>query len=472
MAESSDVEMKYQVGKRVYHLQTEKIFEDETVKLPFVKEEIPFADLSTNDSSSNVAQRSVKHGRATFDTRVEKQVVFFDTYGNIFTAREWKGNTVPDFKDLKITGGNLWGLMTLESLGHINEVSQFMRENGLPTEAIISAHFVKTVYFDGVEMPIEKAKEKYKVHKKAEIERESKELDTKVTSFLKKINIAPNEKNLQSDQFLNSIEDQVPKNLKDEYEEITDKAMYLRHDRKMISGGTIDTAKIIVVERGMPIGERLSDLDIAYTTDDYKKILKPIFEKINFITKVKGNIMPGLEPPKNFDPNSTESIRYYLNEYLPKQMGAYLGRFHKNGLAHHYTHGSNWNAIGILVDLDSVTGKVGKMNLGPIKKDDLGFDSKLSYDVLMGTVNAFLQTEKVRPYNPKDFQKVTELFISNYCIEFLKDKPDSVDIDDELMELRVTTLQNISLRNGVLDNQIWENVKSNVVESRKTKKKP
>lgn len=471
MTETSELKREYQVGKKVYRLQTEKIFQDETIRLPFKDEDVPFVDLATNDNDSNLAQRSRKHGRATFDTRIEKQVVYFDTYGNIFTTREWKGNTIPDFRKLKITGGNLWGLMTLESLGNINEVSQFMRKNGLPTEAIISAHFVKTVYFDGVEIPIEKAKEKYKVNKTSEIEKQSKELDTKILSLLKKIKVEPNNKPIQSRDFLVSIEDKIPKDLTQEYDDIVDQALYLRLDKESMAKGIIDRAKVIAVERGMPVGERLSDLDMAETMDEYKSILKPILEKINFISKVKGNIMPNLEPPKHIDTNSAEGLKYYFNEYLPKQMGAYLGRFHKLGLAHHYTHGSNWNTIGILVDLDSVTGKIDDMQLGSANKDDFSSDATVSFNVLMGTVNKFLQTERERAYDPKDFQKIIESFITNYCIEFLKDKPANIDIEDELLELRVTILQNVGLRNTKLDVQIWDNVQNNVINSRKTKRK-
>lgn len=107
---------------------------------------------------------------------------------------------------------------------------------------------------------------------------------------------------------------------------------------------------LIITVRGMSCPERLEDLKHTHYPNWHRKI-SAVFGRVNLIETTRGSQNPRL------DPNKEDDINFYLEEYLPKRIGRNLGLMHQAGLVHHYLSPHNINAMGGIVDLDSVTGK-------------------------------------------------------------------------------------------------------------------
>ncbi len=124
---------------------------------------------------------------------------------------------------------------------------------------------------------------------------------------------------------------------------------------------------LIITVRGMSCPERLEDMKQAHYLNCHRKI-SAVFKRINLVEKTRGSQTPQLDPDKEND------IDFYLEEYLPQRIGANLGLMHSAGLTHHYLTTHNINAMGGIVDLDSVTGKP----LGDKKTTTADFKDDLS----------------------------------------------------------------------------------------------
>lgn len=472
MSENSPGLTERNVGKETYFVQTKEIRRDPTLRFPIKDEPVPFVFLDQNDDVSFVQQRSPKHGRATMDSRVEKNVIFFDNFGNIFTTREWKGNTFPDFNNLKVSGENIWGAMTIDALKDIESVSQHFRKIGLPTEAIIAVHEVKTVMMDGEEIPIKEAKKKYKERRLPQVETEMSALRTEVEKLAQKVGANPGKYDLLSRKFLVKMEGLMGTEDEDLYYDLRTKAYALTEQHRILSTRYLDNSKFIVIERAMPIGDRLADLDKCKTVEDYKSVLFPVFEKLNLISKVKGNVIPRVETPNRFDTQTDKDIPTFLRNYMPSQMGLYLGRMHRNGISHGYAHYSNWSLAGILVDLDTADGNIPGENFSPTTQEKLDWDVFCTYSPFINAINNFSQMQGEHEYQPAEFVEPIETFIASYCLEYFGEEMKNIkpsELKKRLSELRQKQLSAVTLHNQKLDDMIWKDVRTKLLKARRKK---
>lgn len=119
-----------------------------------------------------------------------------------------------------------------------------------------------------------------------------------------------------------------------------------------------NNTKFYQVERELQVSERVRDLAKCKTEKDFKSILGTPLKWLNAATKAKGEgIIPGTEQPEPFDINQKEDVKRYLEEWLPSQMGIYLGRLRKAGLKNDFGHAQQWSLAATMYDGQSYVGE-------------------------------------------------------------------------------------------------------------------
>jgi hypothetical protein len=448
-----------------YHLQTTLIYKNPSVNLPFIDEPIPFATgVPDNLQQSHVSKRSPSHGRATFDNRVDSSVLFEDEYGNIYTTREWKGNTIPDFRNLIVTYDNIWGVATANNGTMVMAISDYMRQIGLPTEFIVSVYRVDTVLYDGVEIPISEAKERYVKTKQKEYETKSQLLIEATKAFSRELGIMEIPQGQLIHDFIHMITRDVPLELTDEADNLVELNFDIQSLRDVATTGMFKDTQIVAIERCLPVGGRIKDLNRATSKQEYRQILKPVFRALTMIVKHRGNIMPYLTAHAPFNIQKDEDIYRYLHEYLPTQMGAYLGRLHKHELAHGFAHWSNWILAAILVDLDSVIGKMNGADLGEkvATAKDYHDDIFNTYNVLINCIDHGDRVVFGRTFTIENVQNSLVSFISSYIIELFREDDGTIqshtDVRSLIDGLKEKRFQGVTLGNQQADEMMWESV--------------
>jgi len=267
----------------------------------------------TTENPYQYIKISKTHGRNMTEATASKKVIWGGPYsGDIYGDKNVKGSDMSE-AHLEIgENGNYdvraRGLMDDISLLRTRKASEFLRKNGLPTEALRSVKTLKKVWIkDG-----EKWK-KISVHKWEENE-------------------------------LERIKNENPKF----YEQFK---TYLKE------------TKFVVIERDVQVDERVEDIQLSCQKNDLRRTMQPIFKWLNSVTVVTNRgLISDTPKPEKFEVTN-EGLKKYFGDYLPSQMGIYLGRLHRLGVAHGSSHNQNWSAVGTLYDADSVYGK-------PIFSDD------------------------------------------------------------------------------------------------------
>lgn len=112
-------------------------------------------------------------------------------------------------------------------------------------------------------------------------------------------------------------------------------------------------ADLYVVERRLPVAERIADLQLATDEDELAKFLIPL----NAWQQSQDMATLGYGVSELPDIGTSSGIRKYLTEWLPGAMGSYLREVHRRGLAFIYPHNQNWMTCGALADCDAVQGE-------------------------------------------------------------------------------------------------------------------
>ena len=351
---------------------------------------------------------STKHGRSMTESASSKKSVWAGPErGDIYGASTVKGTamyqkiSIEVYKDEEgYVRFKANGLMEDKVVPRIKEISLYMRKNGLPTEMIRSIKKLEFVYIkedkNWKKIPINEWKQKV----------------------------------LEEAKFRNEPNIDALKN----YLEKTD---------------------FIALERDVQVDERLVDLKDAILEGRLKNFLKPIFKWLNAATYGRdGGLIYGTPSPGIFNLTDTD-IKRYIIDFLPTQMGLYLGRFHRLGLTHRYLHDQNWTAVGTVVDLDSVEGD------SAVRHDHVNTDYDFAKD-LEQTVNEVRSLADIfaRHYNLDTEQLYKEIlgkFVLNYFRERKVKDFDSIRLNKydkifgngvgkEVLDKVRTELENINIQ--------------------------
>lgn len=112
----------------------------------------------------------------------------------------------------------------------------------------------------------------------------------------------------------------------------------------------IPTMDFVVVLRTQPVSESFVDLQKKSNLAATEIVLEKIFASVN-------NVRNGSATPEGgFDISNTEHIKSFFYDFIPVNMGEYLGKLHNLGVVHEWPHGQNWKLDASLIDLVSIRG--------------------------------------------------------------------------------------------------------------------
>lgn len=377
--------------RQVTPVSSEIHHEDPSTKSPFAKRETvastlnppqvenpkrswnPFKKSEQVNVATNYAIVSPEHGRAIIDTRINNKVIWGGNLpGDIYGARDWKGANMDSVRLIKdecgYLGYRVQGLKDSIGINRIEKVSQFLRENGLPTEHPTKVVKILEISKYGKKIPVGEWKEET-----------TKALEESVIALEKSSNFEAAER---------------------EKQEVADVKAYF------------ESVDFFIEERDLQTAERLRDLERLKDEISFKSVVEPIFKWVNKVFDYKkSGLIGGTNAPERFT-FTQDDIKRYFGEWLPTQMGIYLARMHKLGLAHGFTHAQNWSAVGTLYDLDSVSG---------LPEDATTEDKSMASDT-RETVGALAelfdsQTNYLRSNFPELTDKAQAVLVSSYIKE-------------------------------------------------------
>jgi len=304
---------------------------------------------------------SDKHGRNMTERLTSKNLIWGgDLPGDIYGAKTIKGTSLnlsirlePTHMDEVAFRG--YGLMDDSCIERVIKASKVLRENGLPTERPVTVKKIDEIL----------------------VNRSGKWLKYSISDW----------KNNELKRWKYSSKE-VKKYLRD-------------YD-------------FVALERHVQVDERLAD--ISFKRENFERFLKPIFKWLNVATRYRnGGLIEGTLKPEKFT-LSKASIERYFTGYLPSTMGIYLGRVHKLGLVHNFSHSQNWSMVGTLYDLDSISGKrlfdfddkTGQKNFAEDFRDTV--------DVICERIPDALEYSGIS-YKRKSLEDALCLFTANYMKE-------------------------------------------------------
>lgn len=312
---------------------------------------------------------SMAHGRSMTEAATSKKSVWGGPLpGDIYGARSLKGTAM--YQGLRVEAGGIadygveaWGLMDDSCIDRVIRASEVLRRHGLPTEKPVL------------------------IQELAEI------VKRKGTRTWEKISMSKWKKDL------------------------------IKYPRQVIQSEInkyLSETKFVSFSRDVQVDERLRDIDFKIQNlGDLKEFLDPVFKWLNVATRYKNSgLIAGTPRPPVFNLKK-DSIDNYFNNYLPKQMGTYLGRLHRLEIAHGFPHNQNWSVVGTLYDLDSVHGKAIFSDDGHPKRAQ--YTSDLSetirgYIVTAEVVNKHLHGVHGLRFDNWD-KKLKTLFVKSYVKE-------------------------------------------------------
>jgi hypothetical protein len=294
---------------------------------------------------------STSHGRDSSEVAVKNKVVWGDPShkGIVYGDKNLKGNVMNHIElsrdEYGTHGIRATGLKDGDNVHLISYNSEWMRENGLPTERIAKINKLEEVVVEGKVISIEEWKEKVKGDSEADRYRngplqKNKERLVKLRRLkenpITKLFVGKGEEKKMEDR-LKVMGDHVKE--EEEFEENREKFL---------------DANFYVIERDLQVSERLSDMrDIS--KEKFEEMMAGIFKWVNVVMSTKGEgVIPGTEKVEDFNIEKEGDVeRYFLT--LGRSMGFYLSKFHNLGGIHGFPHEQNWSLVGTLYDLDSVS---------------------------------------------------------------------------------------------------------------------
>ncbi len=134
----------------------------------------------------------------------------------------------------------------------------------------------------------------------------------------------------------------------------------------------IDQVEFYQEERDLQTQERVADLIFCKDEQEFTQVWGKVMNWVNVACEARGSgIIPGTDQPARFDVNNPDDVKRYAGEWLPAQIGLYLGRMHKHNLAANFPHAQNWSAVGTLVDLSSCFVPIQPGSEKLVKSEDL-----------------------------------------------------------------------------------------------------
>lgn len=278
-----------------------KTLHEESIIKPWKQDDSPPVSVGNDKSTTNspLVRISPRHGRATSESR-SHLTIWGDIYGIHFGAVNYKGNNFENVHIAKDStlGWRVNGLVTQNVLYRINHVSDFMRRNGLPTEVVNAAYRID------------------------EIRENSSQLPMSVSEWKNWILT-----NWESDKG---------------YVEV----------KKFVDTIT----NFFILERHLPMDVRVADLLEAKTEKNFLRLVDQPMKWFNQVLNLRTGEYRPWNPGQRLDLRDPDIREFYFSNWLPSQMGEYLGKMHNLGVASNYPHTQNWCMNGVLVDLDSFDG--------------------------------------------------------------------------------------------------------------------
>lgn len=389
----------------------------------------PFAQVPWQERS--MRQISKTHGRSLEEIATAKTVIWTDEYGNLFGCRRLKGPPVGDpvveYDQYSPRRLHVRGLKDNLGLNRALQASEMMRRHGLATERQTSVHKLKDVVVNGAIVSVEQWKHDVIAQKQGiKMVTKSGPIEIPAEEIRKYLE--------QTDFYVEEAEMQVGERIRDliainshldafyAVNENGGKGIVFQHERfqsiadfhqaipRLVEGIVSQEAgKSDIVSRDERRQQITEDLRTIATymekRPDYDRIVTSgryfrdkmgeVFRWVNQYNRIKGD-------PEVFDAHNDADIKRYFSEYLPAQVGRFLARFHKIGLAHEFATAHNWSLVGTLYDLDSVHGKPLGPRDGEITDADICRDIKFTGAGLEGEIFnsdpiAVLATEEVSP---------------------------------------------------------------------------
>lgn len=342
----------------------------------FRRKKDPTPSIQVENKYSKISDH---HGRSVVDTAINSQVIWGDEYGTVFGAKDWKGASmqlVYVTKDQDSSSGlRVNGLKEKNGLDRIGKASVVLRKAGLPTEVPIQSRKVQEIYYGDKFLSVDEWKDKT-----------LKYYDTLAASWRK------------SGKEVNAQREEAFKAKAEPY---------------------LQNAEFYIIERDLQVAERLRDIEEVQTEQDFVRMMDPVLRWFNAVIETRGSIIPDTEGARPCDINNPEDIKRYFGEWLPSQMGVYLGRLHKFGIAHGFPHGQNWSAVGTLYDLDSVHGKPIGDDLDPVK-EDYEYDIQRTKEAITVLLTGE-KTEKRSNYLSRTYpglsSQALKVFLNSYVAE-------------------------------------------------------
>lgn len=278
-------------------------------------------DATEIDNAAPFFRVSEAHGRSICAELPPDQPAV-DEYGYLFTIRSIKGTVLTDILDpeqdpeppasrrealLAIWPKGLIELASPEDIHTFMAASDAYRARGLLTEWSQSAHQITTITIDGQTVDIHSQLAKLAAHRRNW---------------------------LLAQPIMRGYLPEVLLPVLDKYEQ------------------RLNNSTLYVLERYLPVAERITDLLQSRTIEEICRRLQPARQW----TARQRITRP--EIPKFPDINSKPGLRGYFTDWLPYYMGTYLGTLHQTDTAHGAAHDQNWMTIAALADCDSTRGKM------------------------------------------------------------------------------------------------------------------
>jgi len=278
---------------------------------PFTKlgAKIAFEAPTTQPNKFVVVSKDA--GRTVEDQIVGKKAVWGgELPGDIYGDRDQKGGRqdrilrlqIDPYHGFRVEGMNVYDPKYLEK---VNKVSEFLRQNGLPTEKLTTVYELKNKLMapNGHLYEIDRLKVRA------------------ITVF--------------RDQLTKMGESDVGKTINSAWQWLKD-------------------VKFSIEERDLKVAERLRGARYAVSSEDFKRMVSPVFQWLKVATDTRGQgLITGTEKPGRLSLDG-EDLQIYFGRWLPDQMATYLSRMHTLRAVHGNATAQNWSLVGTLYDLDTV----------------------------------------------------------------------------------------------------------------------
>lgn len=410
------------------------ILDQNTVHRPFEPSDpervlVGIEVISSKPAKSDLQKVGRRHGRNRSETATHNSLVWGGMLpGDIYGSRDFKGNVFDDIRIITMPSSPYnWALLGLKDdvgLHRIDVVSQYLRAHGLPTEfPRVKRQVTELLIKDYSQGPQKILRVPLATWEQQQLNNIWKEAQLK-----RKVDLTG------------------ALTLERQWQEIKD---------------YFASTNFYIVERDLQTAERVEDLNTPINETEMRQSLEPIFKWLNAATAArKSGIISNTPQPQPFI-FRPDHVKQYCGEWLPRQMGIYLGRLHNLGIEHKYPHAQNWSAVGTLYDLDSPVG----LPFGdkPITNSDKRNDVGQTNNSLRETLS-FPGSYLSETY-PDLKSNALAMFVASYIKETLGETATQARIEELsrtifLRGIKVSDyINNPKIIQGIgLDNKIWERV--------------